>query len=253
MQEALLAKVRDVDCTAQRNTLNGLAIRGLVDNDGELTHQGWKHGVGLLPLKEQCRIMGIACASVSGVKTDRHPEFEACRYFVSQGYTGAYCEAGPILLLIRAAALDVFTSLNTLGSRSDACTRFTEAQLALNRDSTDRILHAIRSASVASVVRNFNEIYASSLVQEAYPALSSEMMESLFSALGPEPLGRIAAAIAEDPYTYRSGWPDLTMTNGFELLWAEIKTTDRLHLSQITTLHRMKSLLPGQLKVVQLV
>jgi len=56
----------------------------------------------------------------------------------------------------------------------------------------------------------------------------------------------------EDPYTYRSGWPDLTMVRDGSLLWAEIKTSDRLHMSQIVTLSRMKDLLPGLIQIVQL-
>jgi hypothetical protein len=103
------------------------------------------------------------------------------------------------------------------------------------------------------VVRGFNEIYTSLMVQESYPGLTAEAMASLFIALGSERLAQITAAIMEAPYSYRAGWPDLTMTNGEQMLWAEIKTPDRLHMSQISTLHRMKPLLPGCVRVVHLV
>ncbi len=42
------------------------------------------------------------------------------------------------------------------------------------------------------------------------------------------------------------------MVKGLDMLWVEIKTTDRLHLSQINTISRMKPLLPGNMRVVQL-
>ena len=77
-------------------------------------------------------------------------------------------------------------------------------------------------------------------------------MSSLFAAIRAERLAQITAAIMENPYSYRAGWPDLTMVNGSDMLWVEIKTTDRLHMSQIMTIFRMKSLLPGNLRVVQL-
>jgi hypothetical protein len=77
-------------------------------------------------------------------------------------------------------------------------------------------------------------------------------MASLFNSLGSETLAQITEAIMEAPYSYRAGWPDLTMTNGDTMLWAEIKTTDRLHMSQISTLDRMKSLLPGEIRVVHI-
>ena len=198
-------------------------------------------------------MMGIAYEKVHGLDAGNHPEYAAWRHFSSIGYSGAYCEGGPILLLIRAAALDVLTSLNTFNSRQDACSRFTEAQLTIHQEHSNLILSTIRSADTVHVVRSFNEIYTSLLVQECYPGLTAEAMASLFIALGSEMLAQITAAIMEAPYSYRAGWPDLTMTNGEQMLWAEVKTTDQLHMSQISTLHRMKPLLPGCVRVVQLV
>lgn len=253
MRRTLREVVRGRGVSAKRATLAGLTARGLADSTGALTHEGWKQGVFMLPLEEQCQMIGIAYEKVHGLEAGNHPEYAAWRYFSSVGYSGAYCEGGPILLLIRAAALDVLTSLNTFNSRQDACSRFTEAQLTIHERHSDIILAAIRSANKTQVVCNFNEIYASLAVQEYYPGLTAEVMGSLFMALGSERLTLITAAIMEAPYIYRAGWPDLTMTNEQQMLWAEVKTTDRLHLSQISTLHRMKPLLPGCVKVVQLV
>jgi hypothetical protein len=190
---------------------------------------------------------------LSGLNFHGNPELAAYQHFSSLGYSGGYCEGGPILLLIRAAALDILARLNTFGSRPDACTRFTEAQLTILKDDTYLILNAIRSANSHQVVRNFSEIYSALMVQEWYPGLTPAAIAALFDTLGTERLAQITSAIMEDPYSYRAGWPDLTMTNGTEMLWAEIKTTDRLHMSQITTLYRMKPLLPGRITVVQLV
>lgn len=52
--------------------------------------------------------------------------------------------------------------------------------------------------------------------------------------------------------TPRSGWPDLTIIRNGLILWVEVKTTDKLHMSQLVTLSRMKDLLPGELKVLQI-
>jgi hypothetical protein len=77
-------------------------------------------------------------------------------------------------------------------------------------------------------------------------------MTSLFAAIGAQQLAQITAAIMENPYRYWSGWPDLTMIKGSDMSWVEIKTSDRLHISQIMTISRMKPLLPGKIRVVQL-
>lgn len=253
MQKALRDLIRNKAIVTRANTITGLIKRGLADSSGCLTHIGWKQAVAMLPLAEQCQHLGIAYEKLSGINIQKTPEFSSWRHFSSFGYAGGYCEGGPILLLIRSAALNILERFNTFGSRQDACTRCTEAQLTILREHSDLILSAIRSVETLQVVQHFNEIYNSLLIREWYPGLTPPAMTSLFNSLGPERLAQITAAIMEDPYLYRAGWPDLTMAKGSEMLWAEIKTTDRLHMSQITTIHRMKPLLPGKICVIQLV
>ena len=253
MKQALRDLIRSKTILAKENTITGLVKLGLVDLSGALTHSGWKQAIVMLPLAEQCQHLGITHEKMSGLNFQQTPELASWRHFSSFGYAGGYCEGGPILLLIRSAALNVLSHLNTFGSRQDACTRFTEAQLTILHEHSDLILSAIRSADSQQVVQHFSEIYSSHLIQERFPGLTPSAIASLFDALGGERLAQITSVIMEDPYLYRAGWPDLTMTKGPEMLWAEIKTTDRLHMSQITTLHRMKSLLPGNICVIQLV
>lgn len=253
MKKYLRDIVRGKNPSAAWCTINALASRGLTDTGGSLTYEGWKQAVVGLQLVEQCQLLGIKYECLRDLEFNRHPEYAAWCYYTSRGFSGAYCEGGPILLLIRAAALDVLAHNNTFGSRKDACSRFTEAQLTIHQERSALILDTIRSVDVTQVASGFEEIYASEMVREYYPGLSTEMMTALFLSLGPDRLAQITAAIMEDPYAYRAGWPDLTMTSSAGMLWLEVKTTDRLHLSQITTLHRMKPLLPGTVGVVQLV
>jgi hypothetical protein len=206
----------------------------------------------MLPLEEQCGLLNIPLEKISGLDFRGSPEPAAWRHFASLGYVGGYCEGGVVLLLIRSAALDVLADLNTFGSRADACTRFTEAQLTIHSAHGAQIIDAICSANATQVAKHFEEIYASPMISEWYPDLSTSAVVQVFESVGPERLAAIAAAIMEAPYTYRAGWPDLTMTNGLKMLWAEIKTTDKLQHSQITTLRRMRGLLTGDIRVVQL-
>ncbi|CAH2030631.1 hypothetical protein [Trichlorobacter ammonificans] len=252
MQKALQEIAHGKEISITSRTLTGLVNRGLADVSGKLTNEGWKQAVVALPLEEQCQYLGITYQKLPGLEFKGNPELAAWRYFSSQGYVGGYCEGGPILLLIRAAALEVLTNINTFKSREDACTRATEAQFTIHRQSSHLILNAISTSKTSQIVRHFNEIYSSPLIEEWYPGLTCNSISQLFESLGAERLMQIATAFMEAPYTYRAGWPDLTMTNGVEMLWAEIKTIDRLHLSQITTISRMKPLLPGSVRVVQL-
>lgn len=217
----------------------------------DLPHIAWCAEIAKLPLVEQCLQLDITLEKIEGFPYGKKPEIDALNHFSAQGFVGAYCEGGPVLLLIRAAALDVLAQINIFG-RSDACTRFTEAQFIAYKESSELILNAIRNTDEAQVVRNFKEIYMFPQIPEYYPGLTAHIMSSLFVAIGAERLAQIAEAIMENP-SYRAGWPDLTMVKGWDMLWVEIKTTDRLHISQIMTIFRMKPLLPGNVRVVQLI
>lgn len=216
----------------------------------DLPHIAWCAEIAKLPLAEQCLQLDITLEKLEGLPYGKKPAIDALNYFSTQGFVGAYCEGGPVLLLIRAAALDVLAQFNIFG-RSDACTRFTEAQFIIYKESSELILNAIRNTDVAQVIRNFKEIYMFPQIPGYYPGLTADIMSTLFAAMGAERLAQIAEAIMENP-SYRAGWPDLTMAKGSDMLWVEIKTTDRLHMSQIMTISRMKSLLPGIMRVVQL-
>jgi hypothetical protein len=217
----------------------------------DLLHRAWCEEIAKLPLAEQCLQLNIAHEKIEGLPYGKKPEIDALNHFSDQGFVGAYCEGGPTFLLIRAAALDILAQFNFLG-RSDACTRFTEAQLVVYKESSELILNAIRNTDKAQVVRNFNEIYMYPQMPGYYPGLNSGIISSLFAAIGAERLAQITAAIMENPYSYRSGWPDLTMVKDSDMFWVETKTTDRLHISQIMTFFRMKPLLPGNMRVIQL-
>jgi hypothetical protein len=217
----------------------------------QLLHRSWCEEIAKLPLAEQCIKLDITHEKLIDFPFGKKPEIDALNHFCAQGFVGAYCEGKPILLLIRAAALNILAQLHFNG-RSSACTFYTEAQLQHYSESSELILDAVRNANAAQIESHFNEMYKLPGMSGDYPGLSTKIMSALFTAIGAERLAQITKAVMENPYLYRAGWPDLTMARGSEMLWVEIKTTDRLHLSQIMTIFRMKSLLPGKVHVLQL-
>lgn len=252
MKRALRDLIRYGSSSATRNTTRALCDRDLCESDSTLTERGRYEAIALLPLQEQCRLLDLHFDSISVSELESSPEIQAFEVFRRRGYVGAYCEGRALLLLIRCAGLNALAKLNTLGSREDACMRFTEAQLTILVDYLEEILESIRCASEESVVESFIEIYRSVFIREWHPGLTEETIRALYRVIGPIKLAEITHAIAKDPYAYRSGWPDLTLTNYSEIRWIEVKTTDRLHLSQIQTIARMKSVVPGTFEVVQL-
>ncbi len=245
MKKALRNLVRGDDLDVSTATLRALIKRRLLTEDQALTKPGLAEALLHLPLSEQCQHMKLPLERLINANHDLSPEKAAWEHYRREGFVGSYCEGGAILILIRASALDFLTSVNTFKSRIDACERFTEAQLSIHQDKSTTIIQTIESATPEIVARNFDEIYANSFVQELYPSLSPEGIVNIFLALGSKRLAAITKAIMEDPYKYRSGWPDLTMIRNGLILWVEVKTTDKLHMRQIITLSASKTFCQG--------
>jgi hypothetical protein len=162
----------------------------------------------------------------------------------ADGWTCAACEGGPMLLLIKAACLERLMELNSLGA-ADSLTRFLEAQFVINAAQLGSIIRAVDLATTEQVVRNFEAIYAAG-VDQYYPGVTVSLIEQLHAALGNQ-LAQITTRFASDTYCYRAGWPDITAVRNGEVLFREVKTTDKLHKSQIDTITTV--LLPEALKV----
>ena len=81
-----------------------------------------------------------------------------------------------------------------------------------------------------------------SLTLVYFPTLTLSKMLGLYAALGNERLHAIARLFAKDPYTQRSGWPDLTLWRGQDVVFKEVKAPgDELQGTQeriITTILR---------------
>jgi hypothetical protein len=252
MRHVLRNALRGIPEERHAGTINALVVRGLLTASGELTESGRREALLLVPLAEQCTLLGVPLEDTPNPDTSLPPEIALWTRFTEFGYTGSYCEGGAILILLRAAALDLLARLNTFGSRSDASTRFTEAQFSIQAAHSKEVVSTIRSAEIGQVRKNFSEIYSSSFVRDSYPSLTEDGIVALFEAIGGHRLARIAEALFEDPYEYRNGWPDLTMVKEHAVMWVEVKTTDKLHMSQIVTFQRMVPILPGTVKVVHL-
>lgn len=162
----------------------------------------------------------------------KRPEHAAAELMRGEGWAVSTCEGGPILLLMKAACLDLLMAMNRLGA-DDSLTRFFEAQVTIHQERVSEIADAVNAASTGTVVKNFERIYASG-VDQYYPGVTTHLIEGMHTALGPK-LGVIFQRFSTDPYKYRAGWPDLTLVRDDEVRFQEVKTSDKLHASQFAT------------------
>lgn len=209
------------------------------------------------PLNVQCEGLGIplailpmpraaACWHCSGMAFPK-PEPAAFAHFESLGFKGNFCEGSAPLMLMKCAALDYLAEANLFHDRSDACLRYFEAQCTILVGSSNRIVEAVRNATTDSMHRHFAEIRGHAMYPTLYPEMSIEGLLAAWNALGGSGWARIAEAFITDPYTFRAGWPDLSLANEADLRFVEVKTSDRLHTNQQVTISKL--LVPLGLKV----
>jgi hypothetical protein len=203
-----------------------------------------------MSLIKQCEKLSLLYEEVvlnySGV-----PEKAALEFFEKQGYVGYYNEGSLILNVIKALMLDKLAELNIFNDRSDACSRYLEAQLTILNEHTDSLINSIRQTSKSKFITNFQEIISTSYIKSKYPNLSINLAVALFDALDTNYFIGVAKKISEEPYEFRKGWPDLTIIKGNEIRFIEVKTTDKLKKSQIKTIPEMSSILPCLFSVLK--
>lgn len=201
-------------------------------------------------LECQCEKIGVDLKEIELGYSSR-PEDAALEYFKKQGFIGSSNEGITFQTVLKALMLDKLADVNTFQDRSDACCRYLEAQFAIHKDISKEIISTIQDASIDSFKKNIREILSQSFISSEYPELSEEVCIALFEAIDAEVFISLAERFSDDPYSYRSGWPDLTLVRGKEVRFVEVKTTDRLHKSQLSTVPMLKSVLPNEISVLK--
>lgn len=149
-------------------------------------------------------------------------EEAALAYFEADGWVGHAQERSLILSLVKAASFPEIPPAYY--------STFIEAIYAQNvwpeelKCKKEWLLANILTADLPRIAANFLAMTsppARTLVY--FPTLTLSKMLGLYASLGNERLHAIARLFAEDPYTQRSGWPDLTLWRGQDVVFKEVK------------------------------
>jgi hypothetical protein len=195
-------------------------------------------------------------------------ERAALAHFQQEGWSGDSGEGKIVLSLIKATSFTVLPT--TLHSRYvesiysnnagyidvrehniklgiDPETPASSLVEAFNREReaevispSDRIAN-ILTASEQRISNNFKIMTGpGSHTLSLFPSLTLENMLGLYKALGNQRLSQIAEIFGTAPYILRSGWPDLTLWRGSEVVFKEIKAPgDHPRVNQIQTIDRV--------------
>ena len=179
-----------------------------------------------MSLSDQCSALAISIDKLElrrsgnqwqfGNSSFDRPEAAALAYYQNEGFLGACCEGGPILLTLKAAGLDWLVKNNTFQDRNDAINRYLEAAIQISKDKRTGFVDHVALVRSGDFDRNFRELYASDFIRSNYPEISIRFIRELRKVLG-QSLVRIAEIFVEDPYRYRAGWPDLTLVRPNQL------------------------------------
>lgn len=117
--------------------------------------------------------------------------------------------------------LDKLAEYNTFNDRNDACCRYLEAQLTILKEKTSVLISSIALTNKSTFLKNIQEIIEQPFIKSQHPGLSAKCCEAIFDAIDTDVFINLADKIAEDPYKFRNGWPDLTIVKGKEIQFIE--------------------------------
>jgi hypothetical protein len=211
-------------------------------------------------LKKQCELLGIELIKKK-LKRDfdgnwilengekyLEPEEAAFAMLKGEGYRGSFCEGGAIFTLMHAASLDYLAEVNTFNDRIDACRRFFKAQCVIHKDKKEMILKEIDRSDEKVIRKNLKELNLLSQLG----SYDEDIIINLWKAIGKNKLYRISEKYIDNPYQFSSGWPDLTLFKDNKVIFIEIKTTDKLHKSQIILIRDLFKPLNLNCKVMEI-
>ena len=252
MRSALLGLIRDETSTFSASTRQALERRGLISSSGRVTDKGKKLGIASMPLDEQCLELGLPLRKVE-VHSFHAPERQALALAKKEGWIGTPYEGTTILILLKAVLFPTLVCmlrrqlpLWSEGEIESLAARGYFESFASGLASSDArmLAEGVFCATEETIGLGFERCKNASLdLAIASPDLTLDLILSLYNALGAKTLHELVRLIQVDPYRFRKGWPDLTLIRDGVVAFAEVKTSDRLHESQIETISYVSSVL----------
>ncbi|MCK4346433.1 MAG: hypothetical protein KAX05_14210 [Bacteroidales bacterium] len=116
-------------------------------------------------------------------------------------------------------------------------------KLGFYENLSQKLIKAVKSSHISDIENSFDKLKAihpdikdDNFSNKNCIGINKQFITSLYYALGNESLTNIIKLYLSDPNSFGKGWPDITaLTKDNSVKLIEIKTTDKLHISQIIT------------------
>lgn len=216
--------------------LKGLEHRGIV-REGELTEEGRIYAVSCEPLDVQCRLLDLPLVNLR-VGIDARPEAAVLRHLARGGREGIYGEG-----------LASHHLIYSMVRHCEWCQKEWYPHIAIFRQEKEpqaHIVPVLEGSTEEQYLINLAEPMPYWLWLNDSTEWTEGFWLALYRAIKREELVNLYMAMSSAPQQrYRNGWPDLVIIDNGQVQFIEVKTTDRLIMSQIRTIPMARDRLPS--------
>jgi len=252
--------------TCKKNTADSLVMRCLCSENGKLTEEGKVVALRLVSLKKQCEFLGIEIESLELKKKYADPSVDASFHFIRQGHRCSYCEG---IALRKVLSCLYAHRIFEIPGKEDRHTFFLDGlyhyDLVYNLNCgvegtfhlpfkeynynslTDELLNTINECNRDTFLINYRYLYPKGYCCNG---VDESFAVQLYDLIGLDRFGKLARMIYSDPFAFSKGWPDLTLIRDGSVELLEVKTTDKLHESQLITISSVKNNINIKVKVL---
>lgn len=244
------AETGEVD-DASPSTVKALRERHLCDEDRRITPQGKVLATSTCSLRKQCEMLDLPLKQLE-IQYEGGPELAVLNHLRAQGSQVCCCEGGAINTAMYCLCFDRLYRLNCAkwggpqGARSFGYMGIMcfNDLLEDTPNLAELMLEDITVTGESDFLQAFDILKSWQGVPDwafrTWVGVDRNMVLQIFRVLHNKGLLAIAKVFVTDPFAYSKGWPDLTVIDLGELHLVEVKTSDRLHASQIITIPAMK-------------
>jgi hypothetical protein len=210
-----------------------------------------------MSLINQCTSLNLPFY-VLGIPFKENVEKSVLFYFLKKGYLGTYLESFEIILMLRATILDLLYECSPFYGTNFGSKIWNSGILNLSKylasdynHTLDRVSCAVKSITNDKFLDNIEALLSDEHIKYKYPNINSSFAVALFNTLSSGQVIDLIVLLGSDYYTFRNGWPDVTIIKDGEIKFIEVKTFDKLHKNQIATIPVLSKILTYEFCVLQ--
>jgi hypothetical protein len=263
MRAALRAAILEGDLSnVKESTRFALLRRHICDENWRFTEVGRVLAVGLLGLREQCALLSIPHECIDLRWSGRSEEAallslsEVCQWgFADEGRTLQALIHGLVLPRLYRIATRAWRDADRARSYLYSSYAGYIFLIECEPEVTEFMLDDILRLGSDDFGTAWNLLRAWNSPPSSHPAASVDAATAcgLLDDVGRPFLYEVATRTFQNPYAFWAGWPDLMVYRSTQrLCFYEVKTKDKLHLSQIVTLTAMRDFAGMDVGVLQL-